>query len=230
MDRAGINLVKVKLDPENNKLLLKSGVEVYIDNTFEPEKHLVLLGTVESLPQQLSYSDKGKKMPWLTDMELQVGDKVVMYYLGVFNCISKERKHYIKEGENTWIFIKYELIYALSRDGEIIPVNGYLLAEPREDPEWERKVMEAEEHNFVMPDLREPSKTHVAYGEIAYVGKPNKMYVNKNFSDDHVEVSPGDKIIMKRVRDIPVEYEYHTKMDGGRKLYRLQRHDILAVL
>ena len=35
---------------------------------------------------------------------------------------------------------------------------------------------------------------------------------------------------MKRIRDIPVEYEYHAKMDGGRKLYRMQRHDILAVL
>jgi hypothetical protein len=35
---------------------------------------------------------------------------------------------------------------------------------------------------------------------------------------------------MKRISDIPAEYEYHAKMDGGRKLYRLQRHSIMAVV
>ena len=230
MDRAGINLVKVRLDPENNRILLKSGLELDLDTSYEPEKHLVLLGTVEALPQQLSYSDRGNKLPWVTDMELQIGDRVLMYYLGVFNCIAKERRHYIKEGDDTWIFIKYQLIYARIRDDHITPINGYVLVEPREDPAWERRVMRAEEHNFILPDLRQPSKTDVTYGWVAYVGAPNRMYANKSLTDDHVNVGPGDPVVMKRVRDIPVEYEYHAKLDGGRKLYRVQRHDILAIL
>jgi hypothetical protein len=229
MDRAGINLVKVKLDPENATILLKSGVELYIDQNHEPEKHLVLLGTVDTLPQQLLYSDKGDKMPWVTEMELQVGDRVVMYYLGVFNCIANERRHFIKEGKNVWIFIKYNLIYAVVRDGKIIPVNGHILVEPSKDPEKIRLENQARESGIELVDFNEKSKTHVSFGKVAYVGKPNLLYFQPNLCDDHVDVSPGDPVILKKVRDIPVEYEYHSKLDNGRKLYRVQRHDILAI-
>ena len=62
------------------------------------------------------------------------------------------------------------------------------------------------------------------------MGKPNFGYKDPNQSDYFIEVSPGDELILKRLRDIPIEYEYHAKLDGGRKLYRIQRHDILAVL
>lgn len=222
--------MKVKLDPENTTLLFKSGVKLYIDNTYEPEKHVVLVGTVEALPQQLSYSDRGDKLPWITQMELQIGDRVVMHYLGVFNCISNERRHFIKEGENTWIFIKYQLIYAVIREGTIIPVNGYILVEPSEDPEKVRLQNQARESGIELVDFNEKTRTHVNYGKVAYVGKPNTLYYEKRKCDDDVDVSPGDLVILKKVRDIPVEYEYHAKLDGGRKLYRVQRHDILATL
>lgn len=228
--KAGINLVKVRLDKENDKIITKSGVSLYLDTSYQPEQHTVLWGTVEALPLQLKYSDRGDAMPWLTEMDLQIGDRVVMYYMAVFNCLARERRHYIKEGDDTWIFVNYRNIYALVRDGKIIPVNGYVLVEPVEDPEWIRKVMEAEEHNYILPDLRQPSNNDVSYGKVAHTGKPNLLYFQPDLSDDDVDVSVGDPVVLRKIRDIPLEYEYHAKMDDGRKLYRVQRHDILAVL
>jgi hypothetical protein len=228
--KAGINLVKVRLDKENDEILTKSGISFYLDTSYQPEQHLVLWGTVEALPCQLKYSDRGNAMPWLTDMELQIGDKVVMYYMAVFNCLSNERRHYIKEATKTWIFVNYRNIYAIERDGKIIPVNGYVLVEPMEDPEWERQVKQYRKSGLTMPDLREPTNKGVVYGRVAHVGHPNRLYYQPDLSDDDIEISPGDRVVMKKIRDIPLEYEYHTKMEGGKKLYRAQRHDILAVL
>jgi co-chaperonin GroES (HSP10) len=230
MERAGINLVKVKLDPENNEIIMKSGIKFFLDTSINQEQHTVLQGEVESLPLQLCYSDKGDKLPWLTDMEIQVGDRVLMYYMGVFNCLAQERRHYIKEGPNTWIFIKYQNIYAVIRNGQVIPINGYLLVEPEEDPEWIRITEQAAEQGLELPDMRKPTNTHVTYGKIAYMGKPNKFYFQPDLSDEMVDVEVGDSVVLKKVRDIPAEYEYHAKIDNGRKLYRVQRHDILAVL
>lgn len=230
MDKAGINRVKIRLDPENKTIRLKNGLELEIDTSYQPEKHLVLTGTVEGLPMQLIYSEDGSKMPWETTQELRIGDEVVCYYLGVMNCLAPERRQYTIENGELYVYLRYELIYARVRDNVIQPINGYILAEPADDPEWVRRVRDAEIKGFILPDLRKPNKTHVVYGKVAYVGVPNKRYFNQNQSDKDVNVDVGDVVAMKRVRDIPVEYEYHAKLDGGKKYYRLQRHDILAVL
>ena len=70
----------------------------------------------------------------------------------------------------------------------------------------------------------------VTFGKVAYIGGKVEKYNSPYKSDNHCNVKVGDEIVMKRIRDIPVEYEYHAKLDGGRKLYRMQRHDILAIL
>lgn len=219
------NNLCIKLDPENNVIKTPSGFSLQLDTTFEPDKHVVRVGTVEAIPDYLINNG-----PWETDIEIQVGDRVVMYYLAVQNCLRPERKHFIKYFDEVWIFLKYHNIYAVIRDGEIIPVNGYLLVEPQEDPEWIRLNKEANEKGIELVDMRQPSKTHVTYGKIAYMGKPNGKYRDAYKSDLHYDLEIGDTIIMKRIRDIPVEYEYHAKLDGGRKLWRMQRHDILAVV
>lgn len=218
----------IKLDPENEIIETPSGLKLFVDTSFEPEKHIVRCGEVVKTPTHL-VQRKGE-IPWTTEMEVQDGDRVVMYFLAVQNCLAPEKKRYVREGKTVWIFLKYHNIYAVIREGNIIPVNGYLLVEPIEDPEWIRKKAEAEKHNLELPDLRTTSNTHVTYGRITYIGKPNKSYDHPHRSDEHYNISVGDEVVLKRIRDIPVEYEYHAKIDGGKKFYRVQRHDILAKL
>jgi len=218
--------VMVKMDPENEFVQTPNGFKLFIDTTYEPEKHMVRTGIVEAVPKDLSCKD----FPWVTENEIQVGDKVVMYYLAIQNCLAPERRHFIKKGKTMWIFIKYNNIYVVVRDDKIIPINGYVLVEPIEDPDWEAKVAKAEKAGLALPDLRGLSKTHVTYGRVAYTGKPIAQYKDEYKSDKGIDVKPGDEVVIKKIRDIPMEYEYHAKLDGGRKLLRMQRHNILAVL
>ena len=220
------NHIMVKLDQENNVIKTPNGFTLYIDTTFEPEKHTVVTGTVEAIPKNL-YT---KELPWVTENELQVGDKVAMYYMAVMNCLSKERKKFIKEFRQTFIFIAYSNIYAAVREGVIIPINGYVLVEPIPDPFFEMKKKEYLDKGIELAELETKKNKEVTFGKVAHLGKPNASYKDPNQSDDQIEISIGDEVIMKRLRDIPIEYEYHAKLDGGRKLYRIQRHDILAVL
>jgi len=224
------NNVTVLLDPENKFIKTKSGIKLFVDTSFEPEKHIVRTGTVIATPTRLTYHHKKPGYPWKTNPELKDGDRVVMYFMAIQNCLAPEQKKYTREGEDVYIFIKYHNIYAIIEEGNIRPINGYLFVEPIEDPEWTRKVEEAEKLDLELPDLRKPSKTDVSYGKIAYMGAPNEAYADDYKSDEFHNEQVGDTIIMKRIRDIPVEYEYHAKIDGGRKLFRMQRHDILAVL
>lgn len=220
------NRVMVKLDPENEVIITESGVRLFVDTTFEPEKHVVRVGTVERIPNRLYNADS----PWRTEMELQIGDRVYMYFLAIQNCLAPERKMYIREGKEVWIFIKYHNIYCVEREGKIIPINGYVLVEPQEDPAWIAQKEKVKALGLDIPDLRGLSKTDVTYGRIAYLGKPNIAYKDDYKNDNNCDIKEGDVVVMKKIRDIPVEYEYHAKIDGGRKLYRIQRHDILATL
>lgn len=224
------NHVCVKLDPANDMIETKSGLKLIVDTSFEPEKHVVRIGTVEAVPSTLVYCHKKASYPWETQMEIKVGDRVVMYFMAVQNCLAKEQKRYFHKGKDVWIFIKYHNIYAVLEENNIRPINGYVLVEPVEDPAWLAKVERLKTKGIELPDLRKPSKTDVTYGKIAYMATPNRRYADDYKSDEYHNEKVGDTIIMKRIRDIPVEYEYHAKMDGGRQLYRMHRHDILAVV
>lgn len=220
------NFVMVKLDPENNVVRTPSGFTLFIDTTFEPEKHTVVTGTVEALPLKLNDS----KLPWRTENELQIGDKVVMYYMAVMNALAPQYRRFVKEGRTTWVFIAYSNIYTAIREGVIIPINGYLLAEPIPDPYFEKLKKRYEEKGIELVDPETKSNKNVVFARIVYAGRPNRGYNEIYNSDENVDVKPGDEVILKKIRDIPIEYEYHSTVDGGRKLYRIQRHDILSVL
>lgn len=218
------NHLMIKLDPENNVIKTPGGLTLHIDTSFEPEKHTVVTGTVEAMPPRLIW----KELPWKTENELQIGDKVVMYYMAVMNCMAKEQRRYVREMGRTYIFLKYSNIYAAIRDGQIIPINGYILAEPMPDPWQEKRKKEALAKGIELVELDTKSNKNVVFARLVHVGKPIELYREGHLCDDNIDVAPGDEVILKKVRDIPIEYEYHSKLD--RKLYRIQRHDILAKL
>jgi len=92
------NNVLIRLDKENDSIKTTSGFELYIDSSFEPEKHATVTGEVCGLPSRLSYTGQANiGMPWLTDIEVNYGDHVIMYYLSIINAFKKEiQKYFIK--------------------------------------------------------------------------------------------------------------------------------------
>lgn len=224
------NHVLVKLDQENNSVRLKSGLELFVDTTYEVEKHITVTGEVMALPTKLHYSGQPNiGMPWETEMELKIGDRVFMYYLSVANAFRKETFNAIVEEDARYVFIKYQYIFAAIRDGKLFPINGYLLVEPSEDPDWLVLKEKLGKAGLQPVKLKNFTNTDVNYGIVRYIGNPVLEYVDK-YSDKGVNVGVGDIVVTRRITDIPLEYDLHAKADGGKKYWRIQRKNILAVL
>jgi hypothetical protein len=223
------NYVFIKLDPENDSIRLKNGCELFIDQTFEPEKHAQVVGTIYGLPSHLTYSGiANKNMPWLTPLEAKIGDKCIVYYLSIINALKPQAQRYILEGKNRYVFIEYQYLYALIRDGKIIPINGYCLIEPVEDPAITAERARMNKLGLEHVVLGSRSSTNVTYGIVRHLSTPNRQYVDYGQTDEGVDVSVGDTVVMRKTTDIPLQYSLHAKLDGGAKYLRVQRRNLLA--
>ena len=224
------NNVLIKLDPENNLVKLKNGTDLYIDTAFEVEKHATVLGEVVGLPKRLFYTGTPNQgMPWKTEMELRIGDRVICYYLAILNALRPESMKALIEGEDRFVFIQYQNVFATIREGNIIPINGYCLVEPCDNPATVQLRERLKKSNLIAVSNSKPSVTDVVYGKVKYTGKANTSYPGGT-SDDGVDIKPGDVVVMRKITDIPLEYDLHAKIDGGKKYYRVQRRKIFAVL
>jgi hypothetical protein len=219
----------VKLDAEYDSIKLKNGTELYTDLTFEPERNATVTGKIWRLPSHLSYfNEPNRGMPWETPLEAKMGDGVILYYLSVVNALKpKEGRHFIEDGER-FVLIPYQFIYCLVRDEKILPINGYVLIEPTEDPAITQEKERAAKLGLELIIGEKRNSKEVIYGRVKYLGIPNRRYVDENASDEGVDVAVGDVVVIRKTNDIPLQYELHAKIDGGAKYYRVQRRNILA--
>jgi hypothetical protein len=223
------NLILIKLDAENDSIRLKNGYELYIDTTFDPEKHCTVTGEVFGVPSRLDYSGKPNLgMPWKTELEVKVGDHVICYYLAIINALKPENRRYVLEGEDRYVFIPYSSIFAKFGEGFVQPINGYCIIEPSDDPWWLETKERMAKLGLEAVRLNTKSNANVTFGIVRYTGIPNKDYVDEGNSDEGVEVIPGDKVVLRKISDIPLQYPLHAKIDGGKTFWRTQRRNILA--
>jgi hypothetical protein len=114
----------------------------------------------------------------------------------------------------------------------IIPLNGYCIIEPTGNEECEEIEKKLKKIGLRMPEYV-MKKNSVKYGIVKYVGKPNKEYwwngKSARDTDDGCDIKIGDKIIMRRSADIPLEYEHHASLEGRKRFFRVQRRYITAI-
>ncbi len=229
--KTGSNHVMVELDPENDHIKMRDGGELYIDTTYEPDKHVTVTGTVRAVPENLIFDPENpSKMPWDTDMELLEGDRVIINYLAVGNCFRPEMKKYWVQDGKRFIFVQYRSIYCMIRDNVIIPINGYCLIEPMPDRYIESLHKRADTAGLILAGMKEKNNKRVVYGKVAYTGTPNERYFDPCYTDKGVDIVPGDEVALRKISDLPAEYEYHAKLGGGKKFWRVQRKDIFGVV
>ena len=219
------NLIMIRLDKENDTVK-----GLFVDTTFEPERHTTVTGVIWGLPSHLQYTGKPNiGMPWETPLEAKMGDGVIMYYLSVVNALKPKEGRYILEDGERYVLIPYQFLYALIRDEKIIPVNGYILIEPCENPEVtrQREVMKKIGLEMVEPTDKRNSN-EVIFGRVKYTSVPNRQYVDDNSSDEGVDIAVGDVVVIRKTNDIPLQYSLHAKIDDGTKYYRVQRRNIMA--
>jgi len=218
------NLVMIKLDKENDTVK-----GLFVDTSYEPERHTTVTGTIWGLPNHLQYTGKANlNMPWDTPLEAKIGDGVIMYYLSVVNALKPKESRYILEDGERFVLIPYQFLYAIIRDEKIIPINGYVLIQPVENPSItrERERMKALGMELIVGDKR--NSNEVIYGRVKYLGTPNRRYVDENASDEGVDIAVGDVVVIRKTNDIPLQYDLHQKINQGVKLFRVQRRNLLA--
>lgn len=124
----------------NDEINLDSGVKLFIDTTFNPEKHATICGTVRSIPQKLSKEPLGIGDANVSDIEpiVEVGDKVYFHY----NTVRPENRYEV-DGESVYklhysqvfcVVLPLLTLTCLLRDSppykRITPVGSHVLLTP----------------------------------------------------------------------------------------------------
>lgn len=160
------------------------------DGESHPADIAAVIGRVVKLPDKLYYNEEDihNSFPWDTDIDLEIGDLVWFNFIESLNT-NEIQIDYNQSGiKHTKIvrFIPYQDCYAAKRVThatslvinedttftKTIMLNGYVLLEPIPLPRLSKL------------DHISQDKVYTDRGIVAYVGKPNRAYVNKNYSDN----------------------------------------------
>jgi hypothetical protein len=222
------NFIVVKPDPGNHKIVLKSGAELYLDTSFEVEKHAVTTGTVVYVPDKLRHHEQygTATLSYITDQELCCGDKVIFHYNESVHNIKESR--YIECEEQIYFLVKYDTIFCAIRTtptGEqlVIPVNGIVIVEADDAPP------PFESEHFVIPEISLGRKSETQ-GVIRYIGSPLKGYYDYKDVVDLNNLTEGDHVVFNKRDSVPLQYDLHQSLDKGKTLYRMRRMDIYGKL
>jgi len=223
------NWVLIRLDGENNSVKLKSGIELYVDCSYEPERNATVTGTIVGLPSHLQYTGIANVgMPWDCPLEAKLGDKCVVYYLSIVNALKPQESRCFVENGERYVIIQYNFIYALIREEKIIPINGFCLIEPVDDPAIIQQRERIKRLGLATVDMYQKKSNQVTFGKVRYLAVPNRRYVDENSSDEGVDIAVDDIVVIRKTSDIPLQYSLHAKLDGGTKYLRIQRRNILG--
>lgn len=216
------NYVLVRPLRKDNELVLSDKQTIFIDPSWEREKHAPSAGVVIRTPSRIYFNPKDpNSAEYETDQELLEGDTVVFHYL-CFQTAIERRQCFTVNGE-IYLLIKYDQIFLAKRDEDVIPINGWLIIEPDDE--------EVNIGTLIKPDqlLNRKSLTH---GTIRFAGTIVRNYASIYTKDkpfDTDEVSIGDHVTFSKEDSIPLQYELHQIIEKGKTLYRAQRKDILTV-
>lgn len=231
--------VAVKKIRDDDKIKTASGVELWVDTSYQEEYHAHTTGEVVILPQSLPFVSLSKAqtfgqsymqyaaqkgMPWQTEVELKVGDKVNFHYLALSNA-EKQGFGFDYKGEKIFL-IRYDQIYAYERDNEVCPINGFVFVEVEELPQqfqtgagvWAVSLTEASR------------RKKFGVGVVRYAGKPNTAYFEPKFDDGEELLHAGDKVHYKDSKRSKVGQDMYSHDSPFKGLYRMQYKDINAIL
>ena len=217
------NHVLIEVDClRHKKIAFESGTEIIVDPTFSPQIHAQTSGIVKVVPESLYYNklDRGfESVEYLTDINLEVGDKVFFHYLQIDIAINQRR--IIEEDGKFFIFIKHDSLFMSIRNEKIIMHNGWMLLEPVDKAVDKDSVV-----NTKIPKSRQ--KHDPLKGRIAFLGDSVKEYWwGNNETDEGINVNKGDTVIFLPHSDIPLEYDMHQSLKE--KYYRVQRKELLSI-
>jgi len=230
--RMPANQVLIKLDREQDEYIMGGGQKLYIDPSFEPEKHAPIAGTIINICDRLFFSTtpaRPHSMPWDTDIELRPGDHVITYYLTSANAFKDQDGRVMRDRErNVYILVRYDQIFAARRQDKIITCNGWNLLEPIVDHELKRREASAKAAGLTLPFAGDGVSTKMA--RILYLAKRNRRYRDPHRYDFEDPLQVGDIVAVRKHGLLPLEFSYHASLQGKKVFYRVQREYIYATI
>ena len=258
------NFVLLKVKADNAKIKLQGGQILFLDTTYQQERHSNVICEVVSVPDRLIYglsSEKNDKtqqrlpkphsMDWKCDMDLQVGDEVIIHYMAYVNAFGEDKRAFILD-EQEYFFCPYSMIYLAKRrwtkTEEDVFWKVNTTAPTKEQKEELSIVIDGDKiYNVIMLNgytLVQPvekaltskylelpehlTQTNKKKVRICYTGKPNQEYLNGIYYD--VKVKPGDVCIVDKSIDVPLEADDHKTFNGDEPYWRLQTCLVYAIL
>lgn len=203
---------------ENDEIILASGHKLYVPLEMKYHEGITqtrmecIVGVATHTPDKVKYDTVED-----CEMQIQVGDVVIYHFL------EAERKERITDDKNE-IRVHYSRIFTVVRNGNIIPINGWILCQP---------IQKTLKSDF----LHIPSVGKTEYENYAiakYISKPTKRYLAKNADGtehyirdtEYPDILPGDKLYLTKNSDVLVENTYEKIL--GEKLFRIRRNQIMA--
>jgi hypothetical protein len=251
------NQVLLKINIDNSIIRFENGQILWLDTTYNVGRHQSVNCEVVAVPDKLVYGDHldfQQSMPHQTEMELKVGDEVIVRYLAIHDALgSKDPKHFTHENGEDVFFIKYEDIYVAKRnvsDWMNIAASGPKDKKAVKDLENDNVIWDKGKYYEIIPlngwTLCEPLSVEIKTKLIipdylkkkadkkvciaTFVGSPNKSYWRtENYRDDP-RLKSGAKVIVEKNCDIELEPKEHLTLYGDRYFWRIQRQNIIGII
>lgn len=233
LERLKVTTNNVLVKPDilgNDTLITKGGLKLFLDNTFNPELHIAVTGTIIKNPPKLFFKHNDENsMGWKTTIETNEGDKVMYTYISAAQALGKlynrmeehEVPKYFFCDDELYIFLKYEDLI-LIREGDEVKkmLNGLILVSPVEEEEVKSQLLK-------LPDWIRKKKSN-RYGIVECVGSRIEEYYGYENSADVYDLEKGDYVVIDPCWNIQIEYELHQQLP--KNYYKIHRKNISAVI
>lgn len=219
------NMVLAKFDFKGgliDEIEINNGkASLYFDPSYEKQWNASPWCTVIKAPDRLFVSQKSRdrSLDWETDIEISVGDRILIEYYVVTNALKLadyEKGGAYIVGDDLYILFRYDAIVLKMVGDTVVPINGFVLATPTEE-----KI----DTTLAVPDTAKKQSERVF--RITHVGRPVKRYINEPDMHDTDEVRVGDLVRLRGKVAYQLERDIHRQLD--QEYYKFQRKHIVGI-
>ncbi len=195
------NYVWVDYPKDRKEEVKVGGICLFQDNTYRPEWHLILHGTVVSVPERFHYPVQEK---------IRVGDKIYFHYL----VPGAENQHDKK------LRVPIEQVFCYVRDGQITMVGGHVLAKAVWDEDIQDVDVDGKTIKARVSDSGLVTSVNVDYrknlSKVYHIGLPLK-------NSPELDCKAGDEVFMKKFSQQKYEIE-------GEEYFVFTQKELLCVI
>jgi hypothetical protein len=254
------NYVLLKIKHHNDKLIINEDLTLWLDTSFTARHTSVACTVLKTPDKLLfgHEVDPNISMPHETTIEVKEGDTVIVNFLAVYNAFNDVKVNNVMIDGDMCFFVKYSDMFVAKREWtktetdvfwkfnkdlsedkikeleenniilegdkvfSIIPLNGNVLCQP---------VSKEYKSKLIIPDYlkRRPEKD---ISIVRFKGSCNTNYWDVYLRDvrDDDRIEPGDKVIMDKDCNIPLEPEEHLTFNGDKEYYIVERKNIQGII